>query len=142
MTTGKALIRNAHAQFDDGDALPVATFRIRRNAMKGCFLIAFVSVLMCAHGDVNGWKNAVGSGLWSGADNWWEGHVPTAGETLYVTNATPDGLTVTLDEDFVILITFCANSNIVNSPGFPIFTGPRKLSIFIIRVMPSIKSST
>ena len=73
--------------------------------MKGCFLIAFVSVLMFAHGDVNGWKNAVGSGLWSGADNWWEGHVPMAGETLYVTNATPDGLTVTLDEDFVSTAT-------------------------------------
>ena len=47
------------------------------------------------------------------------------------------------DRLFVMRITASANSRIVNSPGFPKFTGPIKSSgPAIIRTSPSIKSLT
>lgn len=42
------------------------------------------------------------------------------------------------DDEPVIMITFSASSRMVNSPGLPRLTGPRKPSaLFIMRIMPS-----
>ena len=79
--------------------------------MRNVFLKVAISATLplvlaaSALADENGWKDGTGSGLWSVAGNWWEDHVPTVAETLYVTNATPDGLTVTLDGDYASTAT-------------------------------------
>ena len=54
-----------------------------------------------------------------------------------------DNQKIIFDLEFVALITFSANSNIVNSLGFPRFIAHLiSLLLFIILIIPSIKSDT